>query len=314
MTKGTTRMERPNSVYFTKVLAVERDFCVLVAFLHREGEDPSLSRILGIVNGSFADFGTIEDVVYGVATRPPYDAAPKGSVCLMGRGGTFVEIRRGGAGQVESHLDCRGAGYVLDLRRIGGTLYAAGTQNLVARQTLDGWVRMDGGVFAPLAGRVDRAINAIDGFGPDDIYAVGLGGQVLHWDGRLWTRLEAPTSVDLTAVLCTSSGDVVIGAGAGMVLLGDRNRGWRDVSAPGVLDGRIERAVELRGQVYLGTADRLARIAGGVLEAVPVEMDGPVSFLTFDAVDGILWAAGDEFVGRWDGEAWTRYASPDNGS
>jgi hypothetical protein len=172
---------------------------------------------------------------------------------------------------------------------------------------------MDSGIFATLDGRVDRAINAIDGFGPDDIYAVGFGGQILHWNGGVWQRLDAPTNIDLTAVLCTSTGEVVIGAGAGMVLVGDRNRGWRDIGDPGVLDGRIECAVEYRGQVHIGTVERLARIADGVLEAVPVEIDGPVSFLSIDAKDGVLWAAGDEFVGRWDGAAWTRYVSPDNG-
>lgn len=48
------------------------------------------------------------------------------------------------------------------------------------------------------------------GSGPDDVWAVGRPGLLLHWDGTSWSRTDLGTSEALTAVWGTGAGDVYV--------------------------------------------------------------------------------------------------------
>jgi hypothetical protein len=53
------------------------------------------------------------------------------------------------------------------------------------------------------------------GFGPNDVYAVGLGGTVLHYAGSEWTALDSGVGADLWGVWGKSPDDVwVVGGSA----------------------------------------------------------------------------------------------------
>jgi len=43
--------------------------------------------------------------------------------------------------------------------------------------------------------------------GPDDGWAVGDGGTILHWDGEAWTQLASPTDSHLFSVAMVGSDD-----------------------------------------------------------------------------------------------------------
>jgi hypothetical protein len=45
-----------------------------------------------------------------------------------------------------------------------------------------------------------NTLKAVWGFSRDDIYAVGLGGAIVHFDGEAWSVMESGTSDDLLAV------------------------------------------------------------------------------------------------------------------
>ncbi|NHZ42693.1 hypothetical protein [Massilia aquatica] len=60
----------------------------------------------------------------------------------------------------------------------------------------------------------------IDGFSPEDIYAVGGKGDVWHVDGQQWTQLPFPSEMNLSSVCCAPDGVVYIGAGSGTVFKG----------------------------------------------------------------------------------------------
>lgn len=53
-----------------------------------------------------------------------------------------------------------------------------------------------------------HTLNALWGFAADDIWAVGLRGTVLHYDGRMWTSIDAGVKTDFYAVWGAKSGDV----------------------------------------------------------------------------------------------------------
>lgn len=53
------------------------------------------------------------------------------------------------------------------------------------------------------------------GFGPSDVYAVGVGGGAIHYDGARWTRLESGTTQDLWGVWGRATNDLWVVGGSG---------------------------------------------------------------------------------------------------
>jgi len=56
------------------------------------------------------------------------------------------------------------------------------------------------------------SLAAIHGRSPLDVYAVGLGGTVLHFDGVVWSALDAGTDASLEGVWCADDSAYVVGA------------------------------------------------------------------------------------------------------
>jgi len=57
--------------------------------------------------------------------------------------------------------------------------------------------------------------NAIWGSAPDDVYFVGSGGSIVHYDGSRFTRMESGTALDLVDVTGSSAGVVAVGHSEG---------------------------------------------------------------------------------------------------
>jgi len=60
------------------------------------------------------------------------------------------------------------------------------------------------------------------GTSPSDVYAVGDGGTILHYDGNSWSTMTSGTTVVLNGVWGTSSGDVHVVGVYGTILRGQR--------------------------------------------------------------------------------------------
>lgn len=76
--------------------------------------------------------------------------------------------------------------------------------------------------------RVASPINHVFGFGPFDVYAVGDGGVILHWDGQTWTAKQSNTSQQLRRVWgATSSSVWVVGAGGTFLNSVDGGTTWQ---------------------------------------------------------------------------------------
>jgi hypothetical protein len=96
-------------------------------------------------------------------------------------------------------------------------------QDLVMFSPIDGWAvgggvcftcqdtgkifRWDGNSWQFFQGAV-RYLWAVDGAAPDDVWAVGQNGLILHWDGANWTSVASPTTVQLRALSVRSATDV----------------------------------------------------------------------------------------------------------
>jgi photosystem II stability/assembly factor-like uncharacterized protein len=161
----------------------------------------------------------------------------------------------------------------------------------------------------PMPGGV--SLRDVDASGPDDVWAVGAQGKILHYDGVGWSFYEGSvTDLDLNAVAITS-GSSGWAVGADGVLLRYHNGQWYD-------------AVHLTGYDLYGVAfdDRgtgfavgdhgvIFRYEGGVWK--DVSLAGVAADLrdVVMAGGGTAWAVGD--VGTvlyYDGGRWRKVDVP----
>jgi hypothetical protein len=158
-------------------------------------------------------------------------------------------------------------------------------------------------------------LNAIWGTAPDDVWAVGDAGTILHWDGSRWTSWTSGPADILTGVWATAPDDVWAVATTtsgrpspprdGFVL--HREEGaWSVVSAPlttGLLDVWAARPDDAWVVGYGGLVARGGRAAWTVLRTgVPEESVGRV----WGSGPEDVWVAGGlAGVARWHGGAWT---------
>ncbi len=80
----------------------------------------------------------------------------------------------------------------------------------------------DGTSWSPMTSGTNRFLAGVWGAAPNDAYAVGFGGEILHYDGVTWSPLNSGTNTELWKVWGTSSGDVFVVSRFGLVLQGTR--------------------------------------------------------------------------------------------
>ncbi|HEY4187791.1 MAG TPA: hypothetical protein VGP07_22135 [Polyangia bacterium] len=92
---------------------------------------------------------------------------------------------------------------------VGGE-YALGRpkQGLAMHRARGRWTRL----------AVSRVLNGVWGSSPTDVWIVGDGGTLLHFDGRRWSPATCPSSADLLSVGGRGRNDVWAGARDGTLL------------------------------------------------------------------------------------------------
>jgi hypothetical protein len=100
------------------------------------------------------------------------------------------------------------------------------------------WHRV-GGVWSAVASPVTTALQDVWGTSASNIYAVGVGGTVLRYDGTSWSRVTVPVSTTPTlwSVFGTSANDIYVGgnnagAGTNATILRFDGTTWRAETSP----------------------------------------------------------------------------------
>ncbi len=152
-----------------------------------------------------------------------------------------VFVTGSGVSEKEQNVPSFGAGAVnrggvRKLKTVGGYAYACGGARSVGKRVgKNRWVSHTQAMSPhPEAGR--GGFDDIDGFGEDDLYAVGGKADVWHYDGRQWRQLDIPTNTWTEAVCCAGDGQVYIACVEGMILKG-RGDQWKVIDPGGVLLG-----------------------------------------------------------------------------
>jgi hypothetical protein len=143
---------------------------------------------------------------------------PHGNVHLTGSGDRHAEkIADGPFTPIELGL-LRGA------RTIEGLPVVCGMKKQVyLRQDANKWQCISKDIAG---GEGVHGFEAIDGFSLNDMYAVGWYGEVWHYNGATWMKIDVPTKNLLTDVCCAGDGTVYI-TGRGSTFITGRHNAWQ---------------------------------------------------------------------------------------
>ena len=195
------------------------------------------------------------------------------------------------------------------LVRIAGRAHALGMYRDVFALADDGrWVRVDEGLpeLQRGAGRIDEFLDVgfedLDGFGPDDLYAVGGRGDVWRYDGRGWYPLDFPTNWPLFTVCCGGDGSVYI-SGEGGHLWRGREHEWEQIHA-GDAPLPYNDSAWFDDGLWLISDDHLDRLVDGELRHAMHDEHLVFAAGHLDTHDGVLLVAGVDFVRVFDGQRW----------
>jgi len=156
-------------------------------------------------------------------------------------------------------------------------------------------------------GLTDEQINAIWGAAPGDVWAVGMLGTLLHFDGTVWTRVAAGlTTRHLWGVWGSAANDVFVVGDAGTVLHFDGSD-WAAANVPTTESLRDVWGASPRQVIAVGTDGTILHFDGvwhADTSGVSTTLRGVWGASTTD-----VWAVGDAGVilhhtsDGWSGEA-----------
>jgi len=184
---------------------------------------------------------------------------------------------------------------------IAGEAYACGMKRQVYRRVgEDQWVAM----HAPAPDRPgDAGFEAIAGFGPDELYAVGWHGEIWMFDGAAWHNMDSPTNLILTGLCCASDGQVYICGQDGTILVGRQDQ-WRRLDLAD-MGSDLWDIHEFNATIYVASMTGLYTLQGEALRPVDFGAQAPRSCYRLTSAEGVLWSIGAANLACFDGTHWT---------
>ena len=197
-------------------------------------------------------------------------------------------------------------GNLVSLRRIGNRLFACGIARQVYERDASGnWLRADQGLLDETSpvGTV-TGLRDLDGAAPEDIYAVGLEGEIWNRSASRWRALASPTNVILEQVRAVDSETLYAVGQHGLILRG-RSESWA-VIEQGETEADFWGLELFNRALYLCTASQLFRLnAAGELEALKLPGAPATHLSRLRAGFDTLWLFGaTRFFWTTDGSTW----------
>lgn len=224
--------------------------------------------------------------------------SPAGQIKLFGSGQQSLET-------IDTPHGSPGVrGAMRKVRTIAGRTYAVGMNRQVYRRDGENqWICLDQAI-RPGAGEV-KGFEAIDGYGDDEIYTAGWGGELWQFDGKHWQERPSPTHQLLTSLLCAEDGFVYAAGRRGLLLKG-RREAWQVVEQDLAED--IWDMAWFDGRLHVSTSQGIYVLQGEQLVPVDFGSERPTSFHHLSQADGVLWSIGAKDIFAFDGHDWSRLA------
>jgi len=199
-----------------------------------------------------------------------------------------------------------GLGNLTSIRQIGNAVYVVGMQRQVYKRRLSGgeWIHTDLDCVVPAGSSEIASFEAIAGTSKEDIYAAGLYGEIWHFDGIHWIRMDSPTNVKLQAICCVDPCTTYIAGARGLVLRGN-GLTWNPLLNTSS-ELTIWSIAKYGNEIYLSTNQgNLLKIQNDEVSSVKTGLE-PFSTFYLDAKDGLLLSTGRKDVAVFDGSEWRR--------
>jgi hypothetical protein len=197
------------------------------------------------------------------------------------------------------------------IRIIGGIPYVCGYAGQVYTLSAGRWVHMDDGIVEPEGTVNSIQLEGIHGTGPEDLYVVGSGGLLAHFDGRRWTRIPLLTTAFLGGVRALAR-DHVVAVGTEGVFVERDGTDWKVDQIPR-FDRTLLSDVEMfNGDLYVAAVGKLLVRKGKRWDDVKTGLD-KAEFIRLAVGEGKLWAMGSKRIHSFDGTKWEAHIDPDNG-
>jgi len=150
-------------------------------------------------------------------------------------------------------------------------IFACGFEPFVLYRRFGVWENV------PLPQLTTEHLHDVHGASEDDVYFVGGRGTILHFDGRVASVLETPTTLNLFSIQPLSGGYYCIGGVGGILLLGNR-KGWRVV--PTNVEEDLFSLAHFQGRVFYATLQGLyafdGRISPQLVLDIPLDAAEPL--------------------------------------
>ena len=146
-------------------------------------------------------------------------------------------------------------------------------------------------------------INGLFGAAPDDLWAVGSGGAILHYDGIGWNGVPSPTTAQLFGIHGSGAQDIwAVGGGGGTTLHYDGSS-WTVVANPSMQALRAVWSVAPTSAWAVGTAGTVLRFDGSSWKDTSV-VGGRNLYAVWAASADDVFVAGDGGALRYRNGGW----------
>lgn len=191
-------------------------------------------------------------------------------------------------------------------------IYVAGMQRMVYRKPPNAvnWERFDQGVRIQKSSKEIAGFSAISGTSNDDLYGVGLTGQVWHYNGKQWRQLDVGTNLGLHDIEVVSPKKIYICGNSGIVLKGHGGQ-WETVTNT-ITDFDFYSIVRLKDRIFLSTNQgELFEIKNEEIAPVDIGIDKNLTTYSLHANDGVMVSVGSDHILMFDGTSWIDLGRPD---
>lgn len=247
------------------------------------------------------DFDLVS-IAYVESTRSWWLAGKRGEIVEVGDDTTIHKIPTADTGSGQKY------GYLADIRVIGSQLFVCGYRRQVYVRDGKRWRLISKEILDDRKKGPWIGFESIDGYGPEDLYAVGDEGEIWHYNGQKWDSCESPTNANLSCVrrigsdlwACGDQGSVLkLVDGAWAMVYDGQTPSYSWWSIEGYAD-----KVFLSGDSFLGVVD------GDKISEVRTPCRPTTGSL--HAKDGILWSVGERHIFSFDGAKWAEHVAPEN--
>jgi len=224
----------------------------------------------------------------------------RGQILRVGGGDYEIEAPIGGT----SDESPARRGELREIRAVAGeSVYAVGIgRQVYQRVGTDRWTCIDQAIRPQGDEVMTTNFESIDGFGRDELYAVGWEGEIWWYDGQSWRSVDSPTNLALYKVRCGGDGFVYACGQAGTILRGRRDS-WEALQHDAHKHDFWGLAW-FNDRLYLSSTTFVYELVDGEPSRVDYGDDPLLSCYHLDAADGILLSTGAEDLATFDGTTW----------